>query len=96
MEGEKPMTQGKFQEHVLKELGEIKNLFIKYEQDHADLSTRIESVRTEVESVRADLSTSIESVRTEMHKQFNIFLRWSIGTIIASVGVAFLIAKYIS
>ena len=79
------MTQDKFQEHVLKELGEIKNLFIKYEQDHADLSTRIESVRTEV-----------ESVRTEMHKQFNIFLRWSIGTIIASAGVAFLIAKYIS
>ena len=42
------MTQEKFQEHVLKELSEIKNLFIKNEQDHGELSIKIESVRTEV------------------------------------------------
>lgn len=79
------MTQEKFQEHVLKELGEIKDLFIKNEQDHAQLSTRIESVRTEV-----------ESVRTEIHKTFGLFLRWTIGVAISLTGLVFLIAKYVT
>ena len=86
------MTQEKFQEHVLKELGEIKNLFIKNEEDHGELSNKIESVRTEVESVR----TEVESVRTEMHKSLNMHLRWAIGTTIAIASLAFVIAKYIT
>ena len=97
------MTQEKFQEHVLKELSEIKNLFIKNEQDHSilstkisdvhsELSTKIESVRTEVESVR----TEVESVRTEMYKTFNSFLRWTIGVAISLTGLVFIIAKYIT
>ena len=42
------MTQEKFQEHVLKELTEIKNLFIKNEQDHSELSIKLESVKSDV------------------------------------------------
>lgn len=72
------MTQEQFQEHVLKELSDIKTLFIKNEEDHGKLAKEIQSVRTEI------------------HKQFHSFLRWTIGTVIASAGVAFLIAKYIS
>ncbi len=79
------MTQEKFQEHVLSELSQIKDLFIKNEQDHSILSTKIESVRTEV-----------ESVRTEVHKQFNVFLRWTIGTAIASISIVFVLAKYVT
>ena len=85
------MTQDKFQEHVLKELSDIKNLFIKNEEDHAKLSNNIESVRTEVESVR----TEVESVRTEIHKNFSSYLRWSIGIAISLTGLVFLMVKYI-
>ena len=42
------MTQEKFQEHVLKELAEMKSLFIKNEQDHSELSMKIESVKSDV------------------------------------------------
>ena len=56
------MTQEKFQDHVLQELSKIKDLFVKNERDHGELSAKIESVRTEVESVR----TEVESVRTEV------------------------------
>ncbi len=100
------MTQEKFQEHVLKELGEIKNLFIKNEEDHGKLSTKIESVKTEVESVKTEVEsvrtevesvkTEVESVRTEMHKILNVHLRWAIGTTIAIATLAFVIAKYIT
>lgn len=79
------MTQEKFQEHVLKELGEIKNLFIKNEQDHGELSTKVESIRTKV-----------ESVRTEIHKTFNLHLRWSIGIAISLTGLVFILAKYVT
>ena len=78
------MTQDKFQEHVLKELSDIKNLFIKNEEDHAKLSNNIESVRTK-----------IESVRTEIHKNFSSYLRWSIGIAISLTGLVFLMVKYI-
>ena len=42
------MTQEKFQEHVLKELAEVKSLFIKNEQDHSELSIKLESVKSDV------------------------------------------------
>ncbi len=42
------MTQEKFQEHVLKELSEIKTLFIKNEQDHSELNSKIVSVKNDV------------------------------------------------
>ena len=49
------MTQERFQEHILKELSEMKkelsemkSLFIKNEQDHSELSMKIESVKSDV------------------------------------------------
>ena len=94
------MTQEKFQEHVLKELGEIKNLFIKNEQDHGELSTKISDVHSElstkISDVHSELSIKIESVRTEVHKTFNSFLRWTIGVTISLTGLVFIIAKYIT
>ncbi|RKU08344.1 hypothetical protein C6501_16580 [Candidatus Poribacteria bacterium] len=86
------MEQEKFQEHVLKELSDIKGLFIKNEEDHGKLDSKIESVRTEVESVR----TEVESVRTELHKSLNTHLRWSIGTMISLTALVFIIAKFLT
>ena len=90
------MTQEKFQEHVLKELSEIKNLFIKNEQDHSTLSTKISDVHSELSTKIESVRTEVESVRTEVHKQFNVFLRWSIGTAIASISIVFVLAKYVT
>ena len=104
------MTQDEFQKYVLIELAEIKNLFIKNEQDHGELNTKVESVRTEVESVRTEvesvrtevesvkgeLTEKIENVKTEIHKTFNSHLRWSIGISVSLVGLAFIIAKYVT
>ena len=111
------MTQDEFQKYVLIKLAEIKNLFIKNEQDHGELNTKIGSVRTEVESVRTEvesvrtevesvkvqvesvkgeLTERIENAKTEIHKTFNSHLRWSIGISISLVGLAFIIAKYVT
>ena len=92
------MTQEKFQEHILKELTDIKSLFIQNEKDHGELFSKVESVRTEVESVRTEVEsvrTEVESVRTEIHKTLNSHLRWSIGTAIGLATLVFVIVKFV-
>lgn len=69
------MNDDQFQSHVLKELSDIKNLFIKNEQDHGELKTEVQSVRTEVEKFKSDI-----------RKDLNSHLRWNVGIII-SVGM---------
>ncbi|MDE0316591.1 MAG: hypothetical protein OXM61_17030 [Candidatus Poribacteria bacterium] len=66
------MDTNQFQSHVLKELSDIKNLFIKNEQDHADLGLKIETIRTEMEKFKSDI-----------RKDLNSHLRWNIGIIIS-------------
>ena len=68
------MDTNEFQSHILKELSEIKALFIKNEQDHADLGIKVQSVRTE-----------IKTLTNEIRKDLNSHLKWNIGIII-SVG----------
>ncbi len=57
------MTQETFQEHVLKELSAIKDLFITNAIEHGELSSKVESVRTELHKlINTNLWWSIGAV----------------------------------
>jgi hypothetical protein len=76
----------------------------------AEIAAGLGSVRAEMAaglgSVRAELSSQIGSVRSEMSAGFGAlkaemaaretaFLKWIIATVVASVGLAFTIAKFV-
>ncbi len=67
------MDTNEFQSHVLKELSEIKSLFIKNEQDHADLRVEIQSIKGEI---RKDLNS---------HLKWNIGIIISVGFLIVGI-----------
>ncbi|RKU15987.1 hypothetical protein C6501_06020 [Candidatus Poribacteria bacterium] len=94
------MTQEKFQEHILKELGEIKNLFIKNEEDHGKLDSKIESVRGELAEKIESVRTEMESIKAEINDKFNSQLKWIIGSMlgfgIKIAALVFLIIKYLT
>ncbi len=65
-----------------------------------DLTSDIASVRTELKtdiaSLRTELKTDIASVRTEVAQVESSLIKWIVGTSLAAVSMAFVIARYVT
>ena len=67
--------------------------------DVTDVRTAVAELRGELKSglseVRAEMAAGFGSVRAEMAARETAFLKWIIATVVASVGLAFTIAKFV-
>lgn len=83
------MTQVQFQEHVLKELAEMKSLFIRNEQDHSNLSKDHTNLAIKKEQDHKELSIKIESLKSDVRVLTSKF-NWLL-TILSPVATAVLV-----
>jgi chromosome segregation ATPase len=64
----------------------------------ADLKAEISDVRGEIADVRgeiADVKTAVAEVRTEVASMETKIIKWIIGTVLSSTGLAFTVAKFV-
>jgi hypothetical protein len=65
----------------------------------AEMAAGLGSVRAELSSqigsVRSEMSAGFGALKAEMAARETAFLKWIIATVVASVGLAFTIAKFV-